>query len=272
MPKLTDINQFASLVDPRQPDFKKKKVPRNNPERVRRTNPAEFPGYSTQPGSSVGGPEHRRTMSLIQSNDLSSYHDPGSADKLAHDVKPVARIAPRANKTIQSPIREQHPKNNFLTTTSSMRMADQQRQQSWNRPQPMKRTIEALAPPLNTAAGKTNAPGGTADSSFPKVAVKRQTMTAGEAKQEAPKDRNWLSQSRVSGQGNTSAFTWANNQQPTRQVLAEQRAAEARLQPYKRGARQYESSIEKILQDKTMDWTSLYQHPKLMGHYYWKSD
>ncbi len=41
---------------------------------------------------------------------------------------------------------------------------------------------------------------------------------------------------------------------------------------YKKGARQHDANIEKILSNNKHDWTSLYSHPKLMGQYYWKDD
>ena len=41
---------------------------------------------------------------------------------------------------------------------------------------------------------------------------------------------------------------------------------------YKRGARQHDMNIERILNNPKNDWTSLYSHPKLMGQYYWKDD
>jgi hypothetical protein len=41
---------------------------------------------------------------------------------------------------------------------------------------------------------------------------------------------------------------------------------------YKRGARQHDENIERILASNKNGWSSLYSHPKLMGHYYWKDD
>ena len=39
-----------------------------------------------------------------------------------------------------------------------------------------------------------------------------------------------------------------------------------------RARRQCNDKIEQILSEGRNEWTTLYTHPKLMGHYYWKDD
>ena len=62
------------------------------------------------------------------------------------------------------------------------------------------------------------------------------------------------------------------NSRPTEQLVAEQKAAESRMKQFAMGARQHDNNISKILANPKNDWSSLYAHPKLMGHYYWKDD